>query len=82
MLLKLIRSLRFLWNATRGNRLRPWRSEYLRWRMETYTGKPAATLRLRDFLSLMFGESRQFLRFLMWTADMQAIAHSTDGARK
>ncbi|QHN03942.1 hypothetical protein FTO74_11590 [Granulicella sp. WH15] len=82
MLLKLIRSLRFLWNATRGNRMRPWRSEYLRWRMETYTGKPAATLRLRDFLSLMFGESRQFLRFLMWTADMQAIAHSSDGARK
>ncbi len=31
--------LRFLWNATRGHRLAPWRSEYLRWRVETYSGK-------------------------------------------
>src|SRR5271165_4079522 len=30
--------LRFLWNATRGHRLAPWRSPYLRWRIETYTG--------------------------------------------
>src|SRR3954463_8472559 len=30
--------LRFLWNATRGHRLAPWRSPYLLWRIETYTG--------------------------------------------
>jgi hypothetical protein len=30
--------LRFLWNSTRGHRLAPWRSPYLRWRMETYSG--------------------------------------------
>ena len=28
--------LRFIWNATRGNRLTPWKSEYLKWRIETY----------------------------------------------
>ncbi len=33
--------LRFLWRATRGYRLRPWRSPYLRWRIETYWGTPA-----------------------------------------
>ena len=31
-------TLRFLWNATRGHRLAPWRSPYLLWRIETYTG--------------------------------------------
>ena len=41
--------LRFLWNATRGHRLRPWRSEYLRWRLETFTGKHADDVRARDF---------------------------------
>jgi hypothetical protein len=30
--------LRFFWNSTRGHRLAPWRSPYLRWRMETYSG--------------------------------------------
>ncbi len=30
--------VRFIWNATRGHRLAPWRSEYLRWRVETYSG--------------------------------------------
>jgi hypothetical protein len=30
--------LRFFWNSTRGHRLAPWRSPYLRRRMETYSG--------------------------------------------
>ena len=29
--------LRFFWNSTRGHRFAPWRSPYLRWRMETYS---------------------------------------------
>jgi len=37
--------IRFLWNATRGHRLAPWRSEYLKWRIETYSGKKADSLR-------------------------------------
>ena len=28
----------FLWKSTRGYRLRPWDSPYLRWRIETYWG--------------------------------------------
>jgi hypothetical protein len=78
MVLNVVRSARFLWNATRGSRLRPWRSEYLRWRMETYTGKPAGTLRLKDFTDLMMNEHRQFLRFLVWTTEMQAIARGAE----
>jgi hypothetical protein len=69
--------LRFLWNATRGNRFRPWRSPYLRWRLETYSGQKAETVRARDFLNLFWKEKRQFLRFLRWTREMKG--HSDSG---
>ena len=42
-------ALIFFWNATRGNRLRPWRSECLKWRVETFTGKHAEEVGLKDF---------------------------------
>ncbi len=75
MVLKaLVSAVRFWWRASAGHRLRPWRSEYLRWRMETYTGKPAGTLRLRDFLRLAFGERRQMGRFLLWTGELKSLA--------
>jgi hypothetical protein len=72
----LLEAVRFLWNATRGHRLRPWRSEYLRWRLETYTGKPAKDVTASDFWTLAWGERRQFLRFLAWTAEMRGYAKS------
>lgn len=66
---------RFLWNATRGHRLTPWRSEYLRWRVETYTGKQAKDVGPGDFWALAWGERRQFLRFLAWTSEMRGYAN-------
>jgi hypothetical protein len=30
--------IRMLWRLSRGYRLCPWRSPYLRWRIETYWG--------------------------------------------
>ena len=68
--------LRFLWNATRGNRLRPWRSPYLRWRLETYSGQKADTVRARDFWNLFWKEKRQLLRFLRWTREMKEFSDS------
>lgn len=65
--------LRFLWNATRGNRLRPWRSPYLRWRLETYSGQKADTVGARDFWKLFWTEKRQLLRFLRWTREMRGL---------
>ena len=67
-------AMRFLWVATAGSRLRPWRSEYLRWRMETYTGKPAATLRVRDFMQLAVAERGQLGRFFHWLGSMHRLA--------
>jgi hypothetical protein len=76
MLLAILRAIRFLWTATPGNRLTPWRSEYLRWRVETYTGKPAGTLRPRDFWHLATTERGQLLRFLRWASDLQTQAET------
>jgi hypothetical protein len=70
----LVSAVRFWWMASAGHRLRPWRSPYLRWRMETYTGKPAATLTAKDFLRLAFSERRQMGRFFLWSGELNEQA--------
>lgn len=69
-------AMRFLWNATRGHRLRPWRSEYLKWRIETYSGKKADELRARDVLGFAWEEKGNLLRFLLWTNKMESLKGS------
>jgi hypothetical protein len=59
--------LRFIWNATRGNRLTPWRSEYLRWRVETYSGQKAETLTVQKIMSFVWASRWELLSFLLWT---------------
>jgi hypothetical protein len=59
--------LRFIWNATRGHRLTPWRSEYLRWRVETYSGQRAETLTTGKVLSFVWNSRWELLSFLAWT---------------
>ncbi len=72
--------LRFWWTATRGHRLRPWRSEYLKWRLETFTGKHAGEVHARDFWRFLVNERKQLFRFLGWRSEMKALAH--DGTRE
>ena len=62
---------RFLWAATRGYRLRPWQSPYLRWRIETFSGQHAEGVTAADMWHLLWAEKRQFLRFLDWIGDLQ-----------
>jgi len=73
----LFEAVRFLWNATRGHRLAPWRSPFLRWRVETYSGKKAETLKATDVLGFMWTERWELLRFLRWTGQMQREARNT-----
>ena len=63
--------LRFLWNSTRGHRLAPWRSEYLKWRIETYSGKKADSLRGRDVLAFVWSSRWELLDFLAWTGQLE-----------
>jgi hypothetical protein len=66
--------LRFLWNATRGHRLAPWRSPYLRWRLETYTGIRMNRIGFIEFCGFTWRERMQILRFLRWTSKMGKYA--------
>ncbi|RRA47230.1 hypothetical protein [Acidipila sp. EB88] len=68
----MLAGVRFIWNATRGYRLRPWQSPYIRWRIETYSGMHAETLTARDVVGFTWRERRQLLSFLRWTGEMEA----------
>ncbi len=61
--------LRLLWRLTRGYRLRPWRSPYLRWRIETYQGLHAEAITFGQFWSFAWRERRDLLRYLRWAAE-------------
>ena len=62
---------RFLWKATRGYRLSPWRSPYLRWRIETYSGLHADEIGFREFWQFVWVNRRDLVRFLRWTEGME-----------
>lgn len=66
-------AVRFVWNATAGHRLRPWRSEYLKWRIETYSGKKADELGRPEVLAFLWQEKWNLLRFLRWTNEMETL---------
>ena len=67
-------SLRFIWNATRGHRLAPWRSDYLRWRVETYSGQKAETLTAMSVLAFLWTTRWELLSFLRWTGALERDA--------
>ncbi|MGH9804679.1 MAG: hypothetical protein ACRD4D_05865 [Candidatus Acidiferrales bacterium] len=67
----LVYALRYYWRAAKGHRLRPWRSPYLRWRMETFFGVHAESLTRGEFLRLLWQERRRLRAFLCWAAEME-----------
>jgi hypothetical protein len=74
----MVEALKFLWNATRGHRLSPWRSEYLKWRLETYSGLHANEVGARDFWRFLITERGQLLRFVRWLSEMKSYAHGPE----
>ncbi|HKE25645.1 MAG TPA: hypothetical protein VKB88_24975 [Bryobacteraceae bacterium] len=60
--------LRILWRLTRGYRLRPWRSPYLRWRIETYWGCHAESITFSQFWGFVWKQRRDWLRYVKWAA--------------
>ncbi|MBZ5701665.1 MAG: hypothetical protein LAN84_07435 [Acidobacteriia bacterium] len=67
----MLNGLRFYWTAARGYRLRPWRSPYLRWRLETFLGAQAADLDARKFFRLLWRYRAPLRSFLHWAAERQ-----------
>ena len=62
--------LSLLWQMTRGNRLTPWRSPFLRWRIETYWGLHAYQIGAREFFAFLWQHRSEMFRFAGW-ADRQ-----------
>jgi hypothetical protein len=61
-----------LWRLSKGYRLCPWRSPYLRWRIETYSGLHAERIGARDFWRFAWNNRRELLRFLAWAERMES----------
>jgi hypothetical protein len=59
-----------LWRLTRGYRVRPWRSPYLLWRIETYSGLHAERIGFREFWTFAWQQRRELLRYLRWADRM------------
>ncbi|MBM3753411.1 MAG: hypothetical protein FJW38_05470 [Acidobacteria bacterium] len=57
----------YLWSASRGYRLMPWRSPYLKWRIETYWGLHAEQIGFQEFWRFVWQRRGDLLRFLLWT---------------
>ncbi len=65
--------LRFFWIASRGYRLRPWQSPYLRWRIETYSGIPADSITAKMFFDFIWSERVSLWQYLRWVSRMSHL---------
>jgi hypothetical protein len=63
-----MRTIRLLWRLSGGYRLTPWRSPYLRWRMETYWGLHADRIGFAAFWTFLWNHRADTLRYLRWAA--------------
>jgi hypothetical protein len=64
--------LRFLWIASRGYRLHPWQSPYLRWRIETYSGTPSDSIDAAGLFRFLWAERRSLVQYLSWVEKFPA----------
>lgn len=67
----MLMALRYYWMAAKGYRLRPWRSPYIRWRMETFFGQEASALGPVHFLALLWRERRRLAEFFRWAEELR-----------
>lgn len=66
--------VRFLWNSTRGHRLAPWKSEFMRWRVETFSGQWAEKQTAKSILGFLWTTRWEIIRFLRWTGQVEREA--------
>ena len=68
--------LKFYWLASRGYRLRPWRSPYIQWRFETFLGTEATNLDARKFFQLSWKYRLRLKSFSDWAAERRHVQHT------
>ncbi len=64
----MIREAAVAWRLGKGYRLAPWRSPYLRWRIETWSGLEASAITREVFLAFVWRHRTELLRYLRWAA--------------
>lgn len=62
----MIAELRLALRLGKGYRLRPWRSPYLRWRIETWSGIHATDITPGLFVRFVWKHRADLLRYLRW----------------
>ena len=67
----LLTALHYYWITAKGYRLRPWKSPYIRWRLETYFGKEAEGVDARRFFQLCWRERARLRQFVRWVEEME-----------
>jgi hypothetical protein len=65
--------IRLIWRLTRGYRLTPWKSPYLRWRIETYSGLHSEAIDFKAFVHTSWKYRKEFLRYLRWAERMSRL---------
>lgn len=68
---RMLTAFRYYWLTSKGYRLRPWKSPYLQWRMETFFGPAATNLTAGQFFSYMWRERARIRRFIAWVAEVR-----------
>jgi len=77
----MLSALRYYWEAAKGYRLQPWKSPYIRWRMETFFGPQAAAPGARTFFRLLWRERGQLREFLRWADQRRREQRARSGYR-
>ncbi|HKM89994.1 MAG TPA: hypothetical protein VJX29_05220 [Candidatus Acidoferrales bacterium] len=72
---------RLYWIGAAGYRLCPWKSPYLRWRLETFLGPEAADLGFVRFSRLLWRERARLGSYLDWVAQRRMVQHSKQRGR-
>ena len=65
----MLNAIHYYWITTKGYRLHPWDSPYVKWRMETFFGVEAESLDRKKFMELMWRERKRMREFLSWVGE-------------
>lgn len=74
----MLKMFRYYWTATKGYRLNPWNSPYIRWRFETFLGQEAANLNAAKFLRLSWKYRVEMEHFLNWAEERRKAQRQHD----
>jgi hypothetical protein len=68
-----LRSFLTAFRLSKGYRFAPWKSPYLRWRIETWSGRDADALTPAEFLKFTWDNRKDLIRYLRWAAAKGAV---------